>query len=129
MEENKGQGVLMFAWLWLVIIGVFNIIEGVLALGDASFWVASTRFTFSNLATWGWILLVWGIVQCLAGGSIAKGANFGRWFGMLAAGVAIIIQLFFLPLYPIWGIMLIVVYAWILYGLAVYGGTHKPIGS
>ena len=134
-DMQEGTGFLLFAWVLLLCAGVLNIIEGILMVGRASVWtdpnglLAGHRIVFSDLATWGWVILIWGIVQLLGAGSIAKGEQFGRWLGMLIAGVAMIIQFTFLPAYPFWGLILIGIYMSVFYGLAAYGGTHKQIGD
>ena len=127
---KKGTGYLLLAWIVLLVVGIINIIEGVLAVFNASFWTEfGTRVTLGSLATWGWIVLIWGIAQVLASGSIAKGGDYGRWFGIIVCGVAIILQFLFIPAYPLWALCLIALYVAILYGLIMYGGTDKPIGE
>lgn len=132
--NEKGTGVLMFAWVMFLIFGVWNIIEGILAIGRSSAWVTQVngevqRLTLWNVKTWGWILLVWGIIELLAAASLWQGAQFGRWLGIIIAGLGIIAQFLFLPAYPFWAIILIALYAWVLHGLVVYGGKHEPLGS
>jgi hypothetical protein len=131
--EKKGTGVLMFAWIMFVVFGVWNIIEGLLAVFRSSAWVNIAgdvhRLTLWNVKTWGWMLVVWGVIELLAAASIWKGAQFGRWFGIIIAGIGIIGQFMFLPAYPFWSIALIALYAWVLHGLIVYGGTHEGLGD
>jgi hypothetical protein len=116
--------------VFLLVVGIINIIEGIIAVFNSSFWTDfGTRVTLGSLATMGWVVLGWGVVQVLAAGSVAKGGEFGRWFGVVTAGLAIIVQFFFIPAYPIWALCLVALYAAILYGLIMYGGTEKPIGE
>jgi hypothetical protein len=131
--EKKGTGVLMFAWLMFIVFGVWNIIQGLLAVFRSSDWVNVFgdvhRLTLWNMKTWGWLIIVWGLIELIAAGSLAKGAQFGRWLGIIIAGLGIVVWMFLLPSAPFWAMMLIVLYAWVLYGLAVYGGTHENIGD
>ena len=127
---KKGTGYLLLAWVFLLVVGIINIIEGIIAVFNSSFWTDfGTRVTLGSLTTMGWVVLGWGIVQVLAAGSVAKGGDFGRWFGIVTAGLAIVVQFFFIPAYPIWGLCLIALYAAILFGLVTYGGTDTPIGE
>jgi hypothetical protein len=56
--------------------------------GDAKFFIADQKFIISSLHTWGWVTLILGVLQLIAGFSLFSGGGFGRWFGMLAAGRA-----------------------------------------
>jgi hypothetical protein len=87
------------------------------------------RITLVEVKTAGWIIIIWGLIELAAAGSIAKGAQFGRWLGIIIAGLGIIGWFFYLPAAPLWSIMLIALYAWVLHGLVVYGGTHERIGE
>jgi hypothetical protein len=77
---------------------------------------------FSDLNTWGWIVLILGIIEGLAALSILSGSQFARWFGISAAGLNAIGQLMFIPVYPWWGLAMFSVDMLIIYALAVYGG-------
>jgi len=79
-------------------------------------------FVFSGLNTWGWIVLILGIIQALAALAILSGSEFARWFGIAAAGLNGIGQLMFVPAYPAWAIAMFAVDVLIIYALAVYGG-------
>ena len=46
-----------FASLMLGIAGVWNIISGILAIRDSKVFTANATFVFSNLNTWGWIVI------------------------------------------------------------------------
>lgn len=131
--EKKGTGVLMFAWIMFVVFGVWNIIQGLLAVFRSSAWVSTFgdvhRLTLWNVKTWGWLIIIWGIIELLAAASIGRGAQFGRWLGIIIAGLGIIGWFMFLPAAPFWGILMIALYAWVLHGLVVYGGTHEGLGD
>ena len=44
-----------------------------------------TQYIFSDLKTWGWIILVLGGLQLAAAFSIWAGGGYGRWFGIASA--------------------------------------------
>jgi hypothetical protein len=119
--NERGAGWAGFAAILFLVIGIWNIIEGVFGLARSSFWTSTgAHYTISDLRTWSWIVLIWGVIELLAGLSIMAGGSFGRWAGIFIAGVAIIIQLMFLPAYPFWALIAIFVYVMIMYGLIVY---------
>jgi len=125
---KQGTGWIMYAWIVLVVVGVWNIIEGIVAISRSSFFTSTgAHYVYANLNTWGWIILIWGILEVLAAASVWRGGQWGRWFGIFVASVAIILQFLALPIYPFWALLNILLYSLVLYGLAEYGGTHEPL--
>lgn len=121
-----GSGWIGFAAIMLGLAGVWNTVNGILAIANSRVFVADTTFVFSNLNTWGWIMMFLGIAQLAAVPAILSGSELGRWFGIAVAGVNAIGQLYFLPAYPLWAMAMFTVDIIIIYGLAVYGG--KKLG-
>ena len=62
----RGVGWLTFAAVILGFAGTFNLIDGIVALSKSKFYTHSAVFVFSDLRTWGWIILLLGIVQVFA---------------------------------------------------------------
>ena len=81
----------------------------------------------SGLNTWGWIILVIGVAQLFAAYSIWRGGQFGRWFGIIAAGLSSIAALLSIPAYPFWSLAIFAVDVAIIYGLAAYGGQGRTV--
>jgi hypothetical protein len=123
---GRGSGWVTFAAVMLGLSGAFTLFDGILAVSKSRFYVADATYVFSDLRTWGWIVIVLGIVLLLAAFSVAGGGEFGRWFGIIAAGVNAFGQLMFIPAYPVWGLALFAVDILIIYALAVYGGRRLP---
>jgi hypothetical protein len=121
---TTGAGWVLFASVMLFIAGTWNFIDGILAIGSSHVYVGGAHFVFSDLKTWGWIVLFLGITQLLAGAAVVSGSEWARWFGITVAGVNSIGQLMFLPAYPFWALAMFTVDMLIIYALAVYGG-HK----
>jgi hypothetical protein len=71
----------------LFMAGVLNVIDGLVALADSRFYAAGAVYVWSDLRTWGWIVLALGSVDLLAGGVILRGRAWGRRFGIIAASV------------------------------------------
>lgn len=123
---EKGIGWMVFAWIMLLTAGVLNIIDGIVALGRTSFWTDyGAVYVYGDLRTWGWILLIWGIVLLIAAASVYRGGQFGRWLGITAAMINVFIQLLFIPAYPFWALFVMVLDVLVIYGLAVYGGQGE----
>jgi hypothetical protein len=120
-ESEHGAGWLTFAAVLLGLAGIWNAIDGILAVSSSRVYTDSSVFIFSDLNTWGWIVLILGIIQALAALAILSGSEFARWFGIAAAGLNAIGQLMFVPVYPLWAMAMFAVDVLIIYALAVYG--------
>ena len=87
MNEQR-SGWVTFAGVLLMIAGVLNVIWGIAAIADSSFFVEDTRYILSGLNTWGWVALILGILQVFAAFSLWSGGLYGRVFGIGTAGSA-----------------------------------------
>jgi hypothetical protein len=103
-EERSGW--VTFAAILLLIGGSLNVIYGIAAIGDSSFFVRDARYVISNLNTWGWITLGIGVLQLLAAGSLWRGGLFGRVMGVCIASVSAISALLSIPAYPFWSLVI-----------------------
>jgi hypothetical protein len=123
--EPEGSGWLLFAGIMLLVVSVLNVIYGIAAISNSKFFIADQKYLISGLHTWGWVTLILGALQALAAFSIWAGNQFGRWFGIMCAGLSSIGALMSIPAYPFWSLAIFAVDILIIYGLAAYGGQHR----
>lgn len=123
--EARGSGWLAFAGIVVGLIGVINVIYGIAAIGDSSFFVHNTKYIFGDLNTWGWIALVIGVVQIFSALGILAGHQAGRWVGIITVFANAIAMLVFLPAYPLAALSIFAIDVLVLYGLVAYGGQHR----
>jgi hypothetical protein len=116
--EDRVTGWWVFAGILLLIVGVLNIIWGIAAIGDATFFVANQKYIISGLHTWGWITLILGVLEVIAAFSLFAGGGFGRWLGIFAAALTAISALLSIPAYPFWSLCIFALAIIILYELA-----------
>ena len=117
-DEVHGLGWLLFAGIMLLVAGVLNIIYGIAAIGDSSFFVADQKYIISSLHTWGWVTLILGVLELIAGFSLFSGGGFGRWVGLFAASLSAISALLSLPAYPLWSLAVFAISIIVVYQLA-----------
>ncbi|HEY4830675.1 MAG TPA: hypothetical protein VIH85_28160 [Solirubrobacteraceae bacterium] len=122
MSDNsmRGLGRAMFAAILLIIGGVLGVIYGIAAISNSHFFVNDTKFVFSDLKTWGWVVLILGILELIAAFSLIRGGAFGRLFGILIGSLNAIGALLSIAAYPLLSIALFALSIWIVYGLAIY---------
>jgi hypothetical protein len=88
--------------------------------------VAHAHYVFGSLRTWGWITLILAVLQLATAGGMLAGNQLARWFAVAVIGLNAIDQMFFIPAYPVWSLMIIAVDIVALYGLCGYG-SHQNL--
>ena len=115
-------GWIMFAAIMMLLIGFFHVIAGLVAIVDDNFYVATKEYVFQfDRTTWGWIHLIFGIIVFLAGLSLFKGAIWARTVGVILAAISAVVGFAWLPWYPIWGILFVVIAVSVIWALTVHG--------
>jgi hypothetical protein len=118
-------GWLTFAGTLAMMIGAFNIIDGLVALfNDQYYLVGENRIMVFDFTAWGWFWLVLGAVQIAVGAGIIAGQMWARVVGVLFAVLAALGHVAFLQAFPIWSVLTIALCILLIYAL-----TAPPTGS
>jgi hypothetical protein len=121
---TKGySGWVVFAGVMLFIVGVLNVIYGIGAIADSSFFIQDQRYILGSLSTWGWITLILGLLQLWAAFSLWSGGLYGRVIAILAASLSAIGALLSIPAYPFWSLAVFALDIIIIHQVAKYGGA------
>jgi len=124
----RGAGRVAFAAILLLMVGTLNIIYGFGAIDNANIFTDDTRFILTNLSTLGWVLVIVGIVQLIAGFSLAGGKSFGRVIGVIAGSLGAISALLSIGgAYPWWSLGIFFLSVWIVHGILVFGEDEKAV--
>ena len=123
-ESAHGTGWITFAGVMLAILGTLNVIYGIAAIDNANVYVGDTKYVFGDLNTWGWFLLFVGAAQFAVAFGIWSQAQWARWTGVFVAGANAILQLLFLPGFPLLSLALFSLDVMVIYGLVQYGGRR-----
>lgn len=128
MAKNTNQadgwvGWVAFAGLMLIVAGFFHILAGVVALfkdtvyvnGAANVWVL-------NYTAWGWAHIVGGLFAWWAGSALLQGKTWARIVAVLVALASAVANMAFVPVQPIWSLLIIAVDLLIIYAVSVHGG-------
>lgn len=117
-DQGLISGWWVFAGVLLLVAGILNIIYGIAAIGESKIFAEDITFVFSGLNTWGWILLIIGVLELIAAFSLFSGGEFGRWFGIFIASLNAIGSLLSVPAYPFWALTIFALTVLIIYKLA-----------
>ncbi len=127
--EERGSGWIGFAGIMLIIVGVLDIVNGLNALDhkDTVGAQVASQLMYANVETWGWIMLIWGILVLLAGFLVFGRSQFGRWIGIIAASIAMIVNMTWIFAFPLAALVEVFLAALVLYALIVYGGRDNTV--
>jgi hypothetical protein len=115
-------GYAIFAAIFLMMVGVFHFMAGLVGIIDDEFYVVTGNWVFEfDATTWGWIHLIGGVLVVLAGLSVLKGHLYGRIIGIGAAVVSAIANFAWLPYQPWWSIVMIALSVAVIWALTVHG--------
>ena len=118
---DSASGWVMFAGVMLMIAGTLNVIDGIAAVSNSTFFTENARFVISGLNTLGWILIFLGVGQGLVALGVWAQAKGVRWIGVAIASANAIMQLLFIPAYPFWSLSIFTLDILVIYGLIVHG--------
>ena len=126
--SGEGYGMVVFAAVLLGMLGLFNVIDGIAAIARSSVFIGNAHYVIGDLRTWGWVALILGGLQALASIGVLAGNQVARWTGVALIGLNSIGQMFFIPAYPFWSLMIVAVDVVALWGLCAYG-SRDNLGS
>lgn len=123
VSERSGwvMGLITFAGIIMIWSGFFQIFEGLAAILRHNFYVVSPNYVYAlDVTTWGWIHLIIGIIVTLAGFFVFAGQLWARLIGILFATLSAIANFFFIPYYPLWSLLIIILDIGVIWALSVY---------
>ena len=97
MKSSAWSGWIGFTGCLVLVIGIANFIEGLIAVIRGQYYVlTSSQVIVFDVKTWGWIMIIWGIIVTLAGLGLLAGAGWARWFTIIV-GIAHVLHAARLP--------------------------------
>jgi len=104
----------------MIVVGAFRAFTGFIGIFRDQ-WVVRgfSAYYFIDVSALAWWMLFMGLLLVFAGLAILAGKTWGRVIGAIFAGLAMISEMMWIPVYPIWSILMMAMYAVILYALIV----------
>ena len=128
-RSTTWTGWISFAGWLLVIVGMVDFFEGLIAVIRGSYYVVGPdQIIVFDLTAWGWIMMIWGVILIIGGMGLLSGSGWARWFAIIAGGLNFIIQLSFVgsAAYPLWALTGLALTAVVLYALIVHWHDGRP---
>ena len=111
MASGRGSawgGWVAFAGTMLLLIGGLNFFQGIVALiDDEHVVVTANRFILVDITSWGWTLVLSGVVMLAIGFGLLAGATWARVAGIVVVGLHAVAQIAWLGAYPVWSLLMI----------------------
>jgi hypothetical protein len=120
-ESPWASGLTVVAATFLVIAGVWHALAGIAGIVRDDVYVATPQYLYSfDLTVWGWVHLLLGALQVVAGFAVLKGQMWARVVGIVAACLSMLANFAFIPHYPLWSLLIIALDVGIIWALATY---------
>src|SRR3954451_2345093 len=107
-RNGAWAGWIAFASTILIVVGLINMFQGFLALiADEHVAAARNKFVLVDMTSWGWTLVVTGVIMLIVGGGLLVGATWARVVGIVVVCLHAVTQIGWLGAYPIWALLMI----------------------
>ncbi|MFN8128309.1 MAG: hypothetical protein U0R28_05885 [Candidatus Nanopelagicales bacterium] len=127
-EPTGWTGWVVFAGVMMIIAGALWALQGLIAVIKGDLVIFGTEGAlFLNVTGWGWVHMILGLLLLLCGFLVMQGNMFGRTIAVLLAIVSIIVNFIWLPVYPVWAIVIITLDVFIIYAVTVHGREMKSL--
>jgi hypothetical protein len=136
--DDRGAGYSMWVeegfagWAWFAgglmgLIGIFQVITGIVALAGTGYYTVPSRelVVDAGYTTWGWVHLILGVVLLITGGGLAFGNSVARVVGVALASLSALVNLVFIPAAPFAAVLIIAMDVFLIYAITVHGGEPK----
>jgi hypothetical protein len=119
-------GFILFAAIMMIMSGVFQALQGLIAIFENEFYVATRNYTFQfDATTWGWVHLLLGLLVAFAGYGLLSGKTWARVVALTLAVLSAIANFLFIPYYPFWALLLITLDIFVIWAIAAHGGDMR----
>src|ERR1041385_8549973 len=77
------------AGILMLVGGSIDFFQGLIAvIRDNYYFVPPSQILVFDTTTWGWIMMIWGVVLLAAGFGLCTGATWARWFTLVVGAWA-----------------------------------------
>lgn len=112
------QGGVAFAATVMILIGLFQTIQGIAAIVDDEFFVRVQNYAFEvDLTAWGWIHLIIGVILVVAGFFLFSGSVVAGGIAIGLAMLSAVANFFFIPHYPFWSLLIIALNVFVIWAI------------
>ena len=127
-QRTGWTGWISFAGVIMIIAGSLNLFYGIIAAVNDEWVVLTNRGdVYLDVSQWAWVHIILGAVVLLAGIGVFSGNILARTVGVIVASLSLIANFFFIPVYPFWSILVIVLDVLVIWALTAHGGEMRDV--
>lgn len=115
--SNGKSGWVTFSWIIFLLAGFMNGLYGAAALVRKEYF-PTEGVIYDALQSHAWVWIIIGLIQIAIALMISSRMSLGRILGIAAAVISAIVWFYYMLYMPIAGLLLIVMYVLVIYGLA-----------
>ena len=123
-DDDAWSGWLFFAGTILGLAGLMRVFDALWAFrydGQVADGLEGAILG-TSLSTYGWVWLIVGLGLIGASFAVLNRSQFARWIGIIAGAVLAISAMWWMPFYPVWSLVYILIGVLVVYALAAHGG-------
>jgi hypothetical protein len=126
--SGMAVGFTVFAAIMMLMVGVFQALQGLIAIFENEFYVQTRNYLFEfDATTWGWIHLVLGLLVAFAGWGLLSGQTWARVVGITLAALSATANFLFIPYYPFWSLLIITLDIFVIWALTAHGREYREL--
>jgi len=127
-EPTGWTGWISFAAIMMIIGGSLNALYGVIAAVDDEWVVFTNRAdVYLDVSQWGWAHIIMGVIVLLAGIGLFSGNIVARTVAVIVASISLLVNFFFIPVYPFWALTVIIIDALVIWALTAHGREMRKV--
>jgi hypothetical protein len=127
-EPTGWTGWISFAAIMMIIGGSLNALYGVIAAVNDEWVVFTNRAdVYLDVSQWGWAHIIMGVIVLLAGIGLFSGNILARTVAVIVASISLVVNFFFIPVYPLWALTAITIDALVIWALTAHGREMRKV--
>jgi len=125
-DDPPGTGWLFFAGTVLGLAGLMRVVDSIWAFRYKGAVPSGLQdgVLGDSLKNYAWLWLIVGIVLILSSFMLLAGSTFAKWVGYVAATIMAVSAVAWMPYYPVWSLVYIVIAVLVFHALSRYGGRQ-----
>ena len=125
-QRTGWTGWIIFAAIMMIVAGSLNLLYGIIAAVNDDWVVWTNRAdVYLDLSEWGWVHIIMGGIVLLAGIGLFSGSFLARMVAVIVAAISLIGNFFFIPVYPLWALIVIVIDVLVIWAVTAHGGEMR----
>jgi hypothetical protein len=121
-QRSGWTGWITFAAVMMILAGSLNLLYGIIAAVNDEWVVFTNRANvYLDISEWGWVHIIVGAVVLISGLGLFSGNILARTIAVVVASISLLVNFFFIPVYPLWAITVIVIDLLVIWAVTAHG--------